>query len=404
MAYLSELLRTKVYDSSDKMVGRLTDILVQPEAGAYAPLKFLLVESKRYDPPLCIPYDFVATMGREEITLKNLLTNIPQQLPEGVFTYLNKDIMDDQIVDLDGARVVRVNDLKIGLFENMMSVLGIDVSFKGLMRRLGCSWLDFFNAFKIHLIDWRKARPVKGTVQVNMVAKDLVRLHPADLANIIEDLTIKQGSTLVDALDSKAAAQVMEEVDPEIQRMIINYLGPERAADIVESMSIDEAVDLLQMLPKSGAKRFLSFLQGAKSKKVEKLISYPTNTAGGLMTTDYLAARPSWSVGESIEEIRKVSPNMHSLLYVYVTEEDGTFLGTTSLRTLLITAPEKKLKDVMKRAPKTSILRVYNDINTVIGIMTKYNLYTAAVLEQEGDKMVGMVTIDDVMRHLVPNA
>ncbi len=404
MAYLSELLKTKVRDSSDKTVGRFIDALVETRPGEYAPLLYLMVEPKRYAPPIFIPYEYVATIGREEITLKNLITNIPQELPAGQFTYLNRDIMDEQIVDLDGARVVRVNDLKMGLFENMMSVLGIDVSFKGLLRRLGLGGLDLFDVFGVHLIDWRKAHLVKGSVQVNTIAKDLVRLHPADLANIIEDLTIKQGSTLVDALDSKAAAQVMEEIDPEIQRMIINYLGPERSADIVESMSVDEAVDLLQMLPKSAAKRFLSFLQGAKSKKVEKLIRYPTNTAGGLMTTDYLSASPSWTVKQTIDEIKKASPYLHSLLYIYITDDENSFLGTASLRTLLVTPPEKTLKEIMKRAPRASILRVHNDIDRVIRIMTKYNLYTAAVLEKDTDKIVGMVTIDDVMRHLVPNA
>lgn len=401
--YLSRLLKTDVTDSSDQVVGRLKDVLIQNRSGKYAPLLFLLVEQKKSHHLMYIPMEYVSNLSKEEISLKNLIGTIPQTEPEGRYIYLDRDVMDEQIVDLEGARVVRVNDLRIAMFENVMCVLGIDVSFRGILRRLRLTWMDIFSVFKVQLIDWSKTRMVKGTVKLDTVSDALVELHPADLANIIEDLTVKQGSKLVDALDAKAAAQVMEEMDPAMQKMIIKYLGPERAHDIVEKMSVDETVDLLQMLPKAEAKKFLSYLQESTSKKVSNLIEYPDDTAGGLMTTEYVEAEPDWTVEQVVAEVRRLSANFRSLLYVYVTDANDTFLGAISVRNLLLAKPVDTVRMIMKVVPESSILTVGLKIKEIIEVMTKYNLFMAAVVDEK-KRLVGVVTIDDVMRHLAPHA
>lgn len=403
MIYFSQILNRTVLDSADARVGRLVDILIQHTPGEYAPLLFLVVERKPKKELYYIPYEYVANVSKQEIALKNVIAHIPHQQPVGVFTYLKTDILDEQIVDLEGVRVVRVNDLTLGVFEDAVCVLGIDVSFKGILRRLQLTGFDLFNFLQVTLIDWRKAQLVKGALKLDTISHDLKRLHPADLANIIEDLSLKQGSNLVDSLDSAAAAQVIEEMDPEIQKMIIHYLGPERAGDIVQKMSVDETVDLLHMLPKTEAKKFLAYLQESKYKKVERLITYPDDTAGGLMTTDYVEANPDWTVARVIEEVKHLSASLRSILYVYVTEADDTLIGTVSLRSLLVAKPTETMREILKKVPEASILRAHQKVKEVVQVMTKYNLYSAAVL---GEKqiMVGVVTVDDVMRHLFPKA
>jgi magnesium transporter len=403
--YLSQLLGSKIKDSSDKAVGKVKDALVKSESGNYAPIEYLLMRQKGTGKDFFIPYQYVANTGTGEVTLRHMFSKIPDQpltKPEE-YVYLERDVLDEQIVDVDGARVVRVNDLRIGLYENKTSVLGIDVSFKGILRRLHLDKFDLIDIFKVNLIDLRKTQLVKGSLQLDTISKDLTKLHPADLANIVEDLTIKQGSRLVDSLDSKSAAHVVEEMDPAVQKMIIHYLGPEKAAGIVEQMSVDETVDLLRMLPATEAHQFLAAIRNSKSKKIENLLHYDDNTAGGLMTPEYLHAKRGWTVGETIEEIRKVSKKFRSLLYVYITDEEDKFLGTVSLRNLMLTDPAKKLGQVMKVVPDGSILRAEQNINDIMKVMTKYNLFTAAVLDRD-HKMVGIVTIDDVMRHMVPHA
>lgn len=402
MLYLSQILNSKVKDSSDKTIGRLKDILIRSKAGAYAPLDFLLVKGKRRK-EYVIPYEYVENLSKEEITLRSLFNNIPNTASTENYAYLNRDVLDQQIVDVEGARVVRVNDLKLGLFEDRMSVLGIDISNKGLLRRLGIDRFDIFDLFKVGFIDWRKAQPIKGILKLDTISKDLTKLHPADLANIVEELSVKQGGKLVRTLDAETAAKVFEEIEPAMKKILVGYLGPERAGKIVEKMSANEIADLLQMLPQDDRDKFLSLLQNGKLAKVEKLFKYKNDTAGGLMRTHYMSANQDWTVEKTMDEIRRVYPSMRSVLYIYVVGDNEVLKGTVSLRRLISAKPNQKLKEIMKRMQYRAVLRPEQKIEDIINVMTKYNLYTAAVVEAK-HQMIGMVAIDDVMRYLAPKA
>lgn len=404
MPYLSRLLDSRVTDSSDKVIGRLRDVLITPRAGEYVPIKYLMIQSKYKKDYVYIPYEFVEVFSHEEVSLKKLFKHIPQDKePSKHDVMLRKDVLDQQIVDISGARVVRVNDLRIGNFDGDMCVLGVDVSFKGLLRRLGLDWLDFFDLLDANLIDWRQAQPVHRSLKLDIVAKSLSKLHPADLANVIEDLSLNRGGKLVKSMDSKAAAHVLREIDPHLRKILVKYIGPQQSADILTHMSNDEVVDLMQMLPRAEAKLYLNHLQESKVKKVKKLLNYPDDTAGGLMNMDFVTVKPDWTVKEARDEVKKMSPKMGSILYVYVLNDEDKFCGVVSLRWLLIAASTDKISDLMKQCPLHSTLRVDQKIEEIIPVMTKYDLYTAAVLDNN-KKMVGIVTIDDVMRHLVPNA
>lgn len=404
MPYFSHLLNSSVRDSADTIVGRLEDITITPEVGAYTPLDFLLIKTKKNKKHAYIPYAHVENLGSATISLKNIFANIKTQttVPKPA-VHLKRDILDQQIVDMAGARVVRVNDLRLGNFEGRMCVLGIDISSKGLLRRLGLEGLDIFDVLKVNLIDWRQSQPVKGFLRLNIVSKDLNKLHPADLARIIEDLSVKQGSRLVTALDTKRAAQVFEEIKPEVQKILVKYLGSEQVSEILTQMSPDEMVDLVKGLAKDEANLVLQHLKNSAAEQVGKLMQYPSDTAGGLMSLDYLSARPGWTVAETIAEIKRASPAMRSILYIYVTDEDHTFHGAISLRTLLIADPGKKLRELIKQHSPSSTLKPYQPVKEIINTMTKYNLYMAAVLDRSR-KLIGVVAIDDVMNHLLPNA
>lgn len=404
MPYLSQLLDNKIKDSGETGVGRLADILIAPQLGIYAPIKFLVIKQRSAKKEIFIPYEYVETLGQKTITLKHLLANIPMltAMSSGLIC-LRRQVMDQQIVDISGARVVRVNDVRLGIFKGQMSILGIDVSLKGLLRRLGLDWLDFGNIWKTNLIDWRETQPVHGFLRLNIISKDLNKLHPADLANIIEDLSLKQGSRLVNSLETKQAAQVLEEINPNFQKILIKNLGPKRISKVLSQMSTDEITDLLKSMPREEAESFLEKNRDLIAQKVNKLIKYPDNTAGGLMTLDFMSARPNWTVAETIEEIKKTSPSLRYLLYVYVTDKNGYFYGAVSLRTLLISPPEKKIKKILTKYPSYSVLRPGHRISEIVNMMTKYNLFTAAVVDKK-NKLLGLVGVDDVMRCLAPNA
>lgn len=405
MPYISEFLNNKVTDSSDSVVGKLQDILIQPINGSFAPLEFLLVVKNKTNEKVLVPFSLVENFTKKNITLKTLFNKaIVSQAPGQNYIYLINDVLDKQIVDVGGTRVVRVNDLRLGTMEDRMCVVGIDPSFKGLLRRIGLDQVFFADLFKVQLIDWRKTELLQsGPLQLNTASDNLSRLHPADLANILEELDVKQGSRILSRMEAVEAAKVLEEVDPELQNVLVKYLGPEAGGKIVSQMSSDEAADLVKAMDEEDAKIFLSKLEKIKAGGIAKLINYPSNTAGGLMSLDFVSVRPGWNVAKAVEEIRKLSPGFRSIVFVYVTEEDGTFHGVVSLRRLLIADPKSLMDGLLKKISKISTLEPGFNIRKVIRIMTKYNLYTAAVLDKE-KKLVGVVTIDDVMRHLFPEA
>ncbi len=405
MPYISELLNNKITDSSDAVVGKLKDILISPKEGFFPPLEYLAVRTAAGQQKF-VPFAEVANFNSSQISLKGLFNKAAlAELPPGHYTYLKKGVLDQQIVDVAGTRVVRVNDLRIGVVDNKLSVLAIDASFRGLLRRLGLRQtflgLPFFG---VRLIDFRQARFLEGRadLQLTSSAEQLSRLHPADLANIVEELDVKSGSSLLESLDSAEAAKVLEEVDPGLQTVLVKYLGPAKAGRILAQMSSDEFVDLLKTLSGREARALLAQL-GGKHQSAQKLLSYPDNTAGGLMTVDYVSVRPDWTVAQAVEEIRKYSDRMRSIVFIYITEADGSFLGVLSLRRLLLAKPDVRMQDLAKRFPNHAALKPHDKIETIVKLMTKYNLYTAAVLDR-GKKLVGIVTIDDIMRQLFPTA
>jgi len=401
MLYFSQILKRKVEDSADATVGRLKDVLIDSREGIYNPLLFLLVGGKK-DKEFFVPYHLVENLSANGITLKTLTKKIPEvAVPEGLI-YLNRDVLDQQIVDVDGARVVRVNDIKFGQFENEMSVLGLDVSFQGILRRLGLNIWPL-SRLAVTLIDWRKAQPVHGTLKLDSVTGGLSKLHPADLANIVEELSVHQGSKLMGALNSAEAAKVLEEIQPRLQKVLINNLGTEKATKILEKMSTDEIVDLLQIMPQSEAKSFLSVLKNGRLSSVQGLFEYPHDTAGGLMTTDFIRANPNWTAQQAIEEIRKKSSAMRSVLFVYVLDENNKFIGPVSMRNLILSDKETKVLKLAKSVDRRAVLRPHYTVARIVKLMTKYDLYNAAVVDRDG-KMIGVVSIDDVMRELAPHA
>lgn len=406
MPYISELLNNKIYDSSDSIVGKLQDILIRPKDGQFSPLEYLVVKTFPDSRLTFVPYEFVENFTGTNITLKNLFAKIAlDQLPDTSFIYLKRDVLDQQIVDVGGTRVVRVNDLRIGNFDNRTCVLAIDPSFRGLLRRLGLEYGIFSSFYKVNLIDWRQAQLLggSGTLQLNTMAEHLAQLHPADLANIVEELDVKKGSSLLASLDVSEAAKVLEEVDPTWQNILVKYLGPEKASKILAHMSSDEIVDLAKTFTTEESRKFLSEMQGGRAEHIAKLASYPDNTAGGLMTLEFVTVRSDWTVEQAIEEIKKKSSAYRSIVYVYVVDEQGKFYGVVSLRRLITAFAGQTIKHLAKRLSHASVLKAEDKMQKIIELMTRYNLYTAAVLDID-KKLVGVVTIDDVMRQLFPTA
>jgi Mg/Co/Ni transporter MgtE len=304
-----------------------------------------------------------------------------------------------------GLRVVRVNDLQFGQIQQKMCLVAIDVSNRGLFRRLGIRGKFIDQIFRPHFVEWKGVHSTADKLQLSTGAKEMVKLHPADLANLMEKMSINQATAWLQSLDQQTAARVLEEIQPDVKKILVKSLGPNRAAKMMAKMSVDELVDLIQLLPTSESKEIIGKLpqDDSKVKKVEKILQYDEDTAGGLMTTEYFWALSSWTVNQVIERLKQVSGNYHSIQYVYLINEDGKFQGVVSLRRLILADRNKNIYELGRKRRGLPTATVDQGITSLAKLMTKYNLFWVAVLDNNA-KLLGIVTVDDVMRRLLPDA
>jgi Mg/Co/Ni transporter MgtE len=232
----------------------------------------------------------------------------------------------------------------------------------------------------------------------------LAELHPADIADIVHQLTPGQGARLIESLDNETAADALEEVDTERQSAILENISAERAADILEAMGPDEAADLLATLPEERAEELLRLMKPEESEEVQELLEYEEDTAGGLMTTDYIALNQTRNVAEALDAVRSIIQEQDIYpTYVYCvtdeTQDECPLLGVVSLWELLVAAPTQQLQDLME----TDLITVNPDADPrdVAEIMAKYNLLAVPVVSTEGI-LEGVVTVDDALDVLLP--
>jgi Mg/Co/Ni transporter MgtE len=321
-------------------------------------------------------------------------------------------------------KAVRVNDVVLG---NNWQILGIDNSTLGLVRRLAPSWLlgtrNKSRPSPLGLIPWDRLELI-GSQTLEEEQKPagaqfiapavppaqrpqsghLAELHPADIAAIVDQLTPSQGTQLIERLDDETAADVMEEMDTARQRHILEHIQAARAADILDAMGPDEAADLLSQLPEERAEELLRLMQPEESEDVQELLEYEEDTAGGLMTTDYVALERTKSVVEALDAVRQYvqEQDIHPIYIYCVPDEQADecpLLGIVSLWDLLSALPTQTLEQLME----TDIISVQTDTpaRAVAELMAKYNLLSLPVLNEQGI-LEGIVTVDDALDVLLP--
>ncbi len=421
MLYLSQLLGTPVEEQNHGRLGRIIDVLLPathagPNERVYP--STLLVEGDEAR-PWRVPLSAVEWQHDllRLLVLRDQLTLQPDPPPWQEIR-LAQEVLDKQVIDIQHKKTVRVNDI---CFDNDWHLLGIDNSTIGLVRRLTPSWL--FKTRHIHseaLIPWGHIELI-GTPQpeqdqleaqtetalapnARTPSGHLAELHPADIAEIVHQLTAGQGARLIEGLDDETAADTMEEIDIDRQRHILENIQPDRAADILQAMGPDEAADLLARLPEEHAEQLLHLMTPEESEDVQELLEYAPDTAGGLMTTDYIVLNQDRTVAEALEAVRKnIQENDVRIAYVYCvsdeTQDECPVLGVVSLWDLLIAQPSQALQELME----TDVISVEpeSDPRTVAEIMAKYNLLAVPVVSQAGI-LEGVVTVDDALDVLLP--
>lgn len=408
MLFFSAILGAVVRDTEEKTVGKTVDILIkapQEKDVEFPQLLGIVVKLKNRKSNVFIRMESIESWGPQEIELDMKFEDCEEEVPKGpTIVALRESVLDKQIVDLEGMRVVRVNDLQFGRVKQIMSLIAIDISTRGLLRRIGIYSHLVDKIFKANFLEWNDIHLTDNKLHLAKGAKDIVKLHPADIANILEKMNLHQSTTLLQALDHATAARVFEEIQPDIQKVLIKFLGSEKAANLMNKMSVDELVDVIQLMPDKQSREILRKLPvGQKKEHVKRFLEYDEDTAGGMMTTEFITAMPNDTVASVIDQIRECSHMHHSILFIYIVDKNKKFVGVISIRSLIIADKNKKLKDIMRKEKRIEVAREHDDIDAVATAMTKYNLLSVAVIDKKR-KLLGVVTVDDIMRSFLPKA
>lgn len=403
--FVSEILKKPVLDPKGNELGRVKDVVVVK--GEPLPrISSLIVERKRKTFNL-LWSDL--NIFNKRIISANIYTDVLVPYDVGKEDLLIvRDILDKQIVDVNGAKVVRVNDVKLEGLNTEAVLVAVDVGMRGIMRRLGVErgGEDLMKLFRVqlqhNLISWNYIQPLEPkltAISLTVPRQMVSELHPADLAVIISQVSQKDGATFFKDLDVETAAEALSELEPDTQAAIITGMDTDKAADIIEEMPPDEAADVLSDIPAEKAQEILGSLEKEDAEDIQELLGHEEDTAGGLMTNEFIAFRPDVTAKEAIEKFRKDAEEVETVYYIYITDFEEKLTGVVSLRELLLASPEAKLSDIMETKLKT--VTPDTDEMEVAGIISKYNLVSIPVVDSEGF-MLGIVEIDDIIDTILP--
>ncbi len=397
----SQLLGIPIYDREWQRVGEVRDraILWEGETAKVTAIKYAKGVHEH------IPVEQVEDVQLMGVKLKGSWEAeqlVPLQPDE---IYMGKWLMDKQIIDTKGAKVVRVNDIKLlwlrsGRRKYLLPV-ALDIGLRGLARRLGVEFL--VKKRENHFVWWQSIQHLEEkTASLQLVSEksQLDKLHPADLADILEDLDYKKRTDFIEDLDVETVAEAVAEMEADTQMEILDHLDSRQAAELLQEMPPDEAADLLGELTEEKSDELLKLMEPEEAQEVRELMEHEEGTAGALMTTEYIALPPELTVAEAFPRLRKLAAEAETIYYLYILGKDETLLGVVSLRDLLVAEPETRLQDLMQ----TRIISVLpEDSNAqVTELIDKYALLALPVVE-EGGKLAGIITVDDVVEMLIPD-
>jgi len=403
---LSELLGAAVRDASGSARGRVREVAIDPHEHGTR-IAYLIV--KTADGDRLLPSTDVTTCGSVVRADTDVATWERHTASDNVLL-LKRDLLDQQIIDVHGRKVVRVNDVELDATpvnsHLLLTVVAVNVGARGAVRRLLKGVVPSFTLRALlekippHVIPWEyvdllETDPARR-VKLKIAYEGLSKLHPADIADIVEDLPPAEREAVFETLDEEVAAEALEEIEPDIQKSIVESLDSNRAADIVEEMDPDAAADLLGDLSEDRSGEILKEMQPAERQEVTDLLAFSEHTAAGRMTTEFIAVRHDGVVDDAIEALKKFEGSREAVATIYLIDVANKLTGAVPLLKIAISSPAGQLADLTEQfetcAPDTPD-------DEVAALFDKYNLLTLAVVDEHG-RLSGIITADDVIAML----
>ena len=407
MPFISELLKRPVLGANGSSLGRVLDLPASTDT-PYPPVKAIAVRVNGSRGVRLVPWDKVARLDHRNfrLTVDRLDGDGPSMDGQSDL-WLARDVLDKQIVDVEGAKLVRVNDIQLARIDKDLRVAAVDNTTRGFLRRLGMEGIAQFvshDKSRPELIDWEEIDLVPGPNQDVKLKVPYSRLRlqrPAEIAEVIGQLTPSAGAYALEHLDDETAAQALAELAPEHATAVLNAMDEEEAADILEEMDADDAADILADLDKEFADDLMNRMEADAAQDVRQLLGYPEDTAGGLMNTEFMALSASMTAAEVIDHLRQTSPGERDIYYLYVVDSDGRLAGSLSLRDVVVSPPEQRISSLMERDIVS--VPVTADEAEVARVLIKYNLVAIPVVN-EHERLIGIVNVDDVLDLVAPRS
>ena len=406
MPFLSDVLGRTVTDLDGNYIGKLEDLIAREISETAHPIvDAIVIKGKGKSQTKTIPYGLVMALFAPSIPLKCNMEEITEYLPTENDIYLSRDVLDKQIIDTDGARVVRVNDLELLRINGTLYVGNVDIGMSGIFRRIGLAKIA--SAFRLSkpqsIISWDNVELLRHDpyMRLRVPVESISELHPADVADIISDMNKLETNQILEALNMEQLADTLEEVETDFQASLVANMSNEKVADLLEEMEPDEAADLLAELPEERSRALLAIMQKDEAADVRKLLSYPEDSAGGIMTTDFAQVPPDITAEEAIKRLRETETDTETIFYVYVTDTMNKLLGVFSLSNLIFADPGSKVSDFMEDRVKT--VELLDDQEIVAQTITKYDLLAVPVVDDQ-NTIHGIVTADDALDKIIPTA
>jgi magnesium transporter len=391
--FLSELVGKNILAPDGERIGKIRDFTVVK--GDVFPLiaAFVIKSGRR---KLKLAYEDIELFNRRFVLCRLPGDQVRRQEIKEKEILAVKDIWDKQIVDINGAKIVRVNDIKVREIEGKLSLIAVDVGIRGLLRRLGLKQNDWFFWKKLvhripyDLISWRFIQPLEDDIthlSLTVSTHDMQSLHPFEIADILTQIPPDNQAALIASLGIDTIAEAIPEMDEKHQKDLMERMDMGKAADIMEAMSPDDAADILGDMTD-------------EAEDVKELLRHEEDTAGGLMTTDFLAVNPELSVAETLAFIRLVSAEIENIYVIYVLDKQERLLGSLPINDLFSRPLDARLATIMN----TRIKSIHSDSDDMEAaeIMAKYNLLSLPVVDKK-NRLLGIITVDDTLEVLLPS-
>ncbi len=399
--HLSDVVKAALVDSSGDRLGRVEDVVVRPGAAAHPPLVGLVVRIGHRS--LFVPMARIASIEPGRAVLVGDTLNLQRFERRPGELLLAQDLYARHLINLQGARLIRANEIELAHVDGRWEVVAVDPSPRVAFRRL-------FRRFRGHaagigpVIDWANIQPFVAHVpsaRLRIPYRKLARLHPAQIADLVEAASHEEGEEIIEAVgqDRELEADVFEELDADFQLEFLQSRSNEEAARILASMAPDAAADLISELDQDRRLPVLQLLPATTQRKIRELLNYNPETAGGLMSPDFLCLPEATKVHEALEAVRSSTAPPEALGAIFTHDDDGVLSGMVSVVSLVQSSPEASLASVVERDPP----HVHSDwdVHSILRKMSDYNLTVLPVMD-EGHHMIGVVTVDDLLRLMLP--